>query len=280
MTIPSFIGIGGERCGSTWMFEMLKQHPQIYMPLKRKEINFFNKHYDRGFEWYESFFPDSENQKKYSIIGEFTPSYLYSAVAAERIAKTAEIKKIIVILRNPIARLYSDYGQTVRIQGATQTFEEFIKKESRAVEYGFYGKYLEKYLARFDRDSICHFIFEDAVKDLDSTKATLANFLEVDIKEFPETAGSKKVNETYIPKFKTINQIADRIRCKLIRSNNDWAINLAKQLGVQKILKIGAKKKLPPMSETTRQRLLEMYKPDIEKLEKILDINLERWKSR
>ena len=61
---PNFIGIGAVRGGSTWLHEVLKNHPKFYLPTKRKEVQFFTKYYDKGEKFYESFFPDSNELEK------------------------------------------------------------------------------------------------------------------------------------------------------------------------------------------------------------------------
>ena len=70
--LPAFIGIGGQRCGSTWVFQALKEHPAI-QTAKEKEIHFFSYYYHFGFDWYLKQFGKQKNDK---IFGEFSTSYL------------------------------------------------------------------------------------------------------------------------------------------------------------------------------------------------------------
>ena len=51
---PDFVGVGVQRAGSTWVAEMLRQHPEVWM--REKEISFFTRHYHRGWDWYEAHF--------------------------------------------------------------------------------------------------------------------------------------------------------------------------------------------------------------------------------
>lgn len=55
MTLPSFLGIGAMRSGTTWLDQMLRSHADIYMSERRKEVHFFDQYYDRGLSWYEDF---------------------------------------------------------------------------------------------------------------------------------------------------------------------------------------------------------------------------------
>ena len=61
MTLPTFVGIGVARGGTTWLHTLLSGHPEISMPTRRKEVRYFDRNHDRGLDWYESFFcPSAE----------------------------------------------------------------------------------------------------------------------------------------------------------------------------------------------------------------------------
>lgn len=279
MVFPSFLGIGAERSGSTWLYLLLKEHPKVYMSEKRKEIHFFDRNYQKGLEWYEDFFPDEQSAIDYQAIGEITPEYLSCPECAERMAALDSVQKLILILRNPVDRAYSQYGHTVRLSDYQKSFEEYLIEHPYAIERGLYARNLEPYLEYFDRSSICCLIFEESIKDVSSTKQKLAEFLEIKSDEFPDSAGLAKVNPTYIPKFKKLNKLVFHIRKSLANRDLDWLINIAKFLGVQKVLESGAKYSLPPMTAETRLRLQNTFEPDIENLEKLFDIKLDRWRS-
>ena len=53
MTFPTFLVIGAQRAGTTWLHLVLQSHPHIYMPKRRKEVHFFDWYYDRGVGWYQ-----------------------------------------------------------------------------------------------------------------------------------------------------------------------------------------------------------------------------------
>ena len=90
---------------------------------------------------------------------------------------------------------------------------------------------------------------------------------------------NKRVNESYIPKYRKLNFFADKIRNVLLKNDQDWLINLAKSAGIQTLLKKGSTKKFPPMSQAIRHTLLSKYLEDIDELEGQLDIDLDIWKT-
>ena len=65
MTLPTFLGIGVPRGGTTWLHTLLATHPDVYIPTRRKEIRFFDRHFDRGLGWYEGFFCDDDERDRY-----------------------------------------------------------------------------------------------------------------------------------------------------------------------------------------------------------------------
>jgi hypothetical protein len=279
MTLPSFIGIGAERCGSTWLHLLLSQHPKIYVPKQRKELDFFNINFVKGLDWYESFFPDHERAASYGAIGEISPRYLNSPECAERIASMSSVEKLIAILRHPIDRAYSHYGHAIRLRGYSKSFEDFMVDYPDCVTHGFYADHLQSFLQYYERSQFCCLIFEKAVTNVDATKQTIADFLGVNSADFPEIAGCKKANETYIPKLKKLNYIATELRRYLIKYDWDWVINVAKKIGVQQMLKAGGTETIPPMLPETRLRLQDTFASDIQKLEQLLNTSLAIWDS-
>ncbi|HZK52062.1 MAG TPA: hypothetical protein VFD47_10925 [Actinomycetota bacterium] len=67
------------RAGTTSLHAMLSGHPDVFMPSVRKEIRFFDLHFDRGVDWYQAFFSSPEAAHSYAVIGEISPQYISTA---------------------------------------------------------------------------------------------------------------------------------------------------------------------------------------------------------
>ena len=280
MTLPNFIGIGAPKSGSTWLYELLRKHPDVYMPEIRKELDFFNfdSNYSKGLSWYESFFPKSELADNYKAIGEFTPRYIEQPEkCAKRIANIKSVNKLIVILRNPVNRTYSQYCHGVR-SGSTKSFESLLSEKPWLIEHGLYARNLKPFLNFYSREQILCLIFEESVKNIEVTKSKLAEFLQVSVDKFAQTGALPKVNQSYVPKFRQINNLAGIINRSLVKSDLDWVIKVGNRLGIRQMLAIGAKP-IPPLSESTKLRLQEAFANDIEELEKLLNLSLDIWKT-
>ena len=281
MTLPTFVGIGAERSGSTWLHELLQSHPRIYVPSKRKELDFFTANYDRGLTWYESFFPDASEAAQYAAIGEISPRYLHKETAAERMSDLPSIRHLLAILRNPADRAYSHFGHALRLGMQPMSFEDFLTERPTVIRYGRYAELLEPFLERYSADQLCCLVFEHAVADVDIARTKVAAFLGVAADEFPEDAGTRRVNETFSPRLKRLNRLSARARDAMVARDQDWLVNAAKKLGAQKVLRAGSKStpQPPPMAPATRRRLLDMYEPDIERLEHLIGADLTGWRS-
>ena len=110
----NFLLIGAQKSGTTWLYQALSQHEDIFVP-ETKEPHFFDRNatYEKGYAWYADHFAPSQNQ---TAIGECTPNYLWAVGAPsettnhpeiskeipERIQAVLPDAKFIVLLRNPV----------------------------------------------------------------------------------------------------------------------------------------------------------------------------------
>ena len=155
---PNFLFIGPDKSGSTWLYRILLQHPDCYVP-SCKDIYFFDRYYHRGMDWYLSFFADAPAGTK--AVGELSHDYLFSAVAAERIARDLPGVKLMVSLRQPLDRTFSHYLYMVRNGRTREPFELALKKYPDLVDKSMYSKHLSEYFRRFDRSQIQVLFFDD-----------------------------------------------------------------------------------------------------------------------
>jgi Sulfotransferase domain len=133
-TLPDFIIIGAQKCGTTFLYQLLVQHPHV-KPAFAKEVHYFDLNFRKGDNWYRSYFPlQMRNSRKY-ITGEASPYYLFHPHAPRRAWAVVPDAKLVVLLRNPVDRAYSHYQHQVKRVKAeareTLTFEEAIEVEER-----------------------------------------------------------------------------------------------------------------------------------------------------
>src|SRR4030095_1458179 len=127
---PTFIIAGAPRSGTTWLYELLDRHPDVYMAKPaRPEPKFFlvDELYTLGIQhYYETWFSEAG---AYPAAGEKTTNYLESSTAAERIYSDLPDVKLVFILREPAHRAYSNWTWSVMNGMETEDFETAIAKE-------------------------------------------------------------------------------------------------------------------------------------------------------
>lgn len=169
---PNFIIIGMERCGTTSLYYNICKHSMV-TPAYQKELEYFDKHYDKGKSWYCDLFQEG------TFTGEATPTYYWNPVVPQRIKEFDPNIKIIVITRPIDEAVRSKYNQQV-IKGVENLdFEsainyEFIRilGELSRVEhlpYNYYPSLYSEYAYK-DRYSESHL---DKWKDFNMLKLEL-----------------------------------------------------------------------------------------------------------
>lgn len=180
--LPDFIIIGTQRGGTTSLYNYLAAHPAVARALT-KEVRFFDLHYDRGPAWYRAQFPSAKHREALErrtgldmVVGEASPDYMLHPHAPVRAANLVPAAKLIVLLRDPVARAYSHYWHQVKRGFETLSFEEAIAREPERLageleklladeryesfEYhhhsyltrGMYADQLERWMRLFPRD--------------------------------------------------------------------------------------------------------------------------------
>jgi hypothetical protein len=277
-TLPTFLGIGVQRSGTTWLHTLLANHPDVYMPTGRKEIRFFDRYYERGVSWYAAFFCPPEDANRYKAIGEISTQYYDCQECPKRIFTTLPESKLIIMLRHPVSRAYSHYGFTVQRSNYRGSFEDFIATRPTTLQKGYYSQYLKQYLRYFDRDRILALLSENVFTNVSETKKTLASFLDIAAEKFPSSFTSEKVNSSSVPTFQSLYGFIVKRGRRLRRHNLEPVVDFVKRLGIDRILAKG--KSLPPLNEELKKHISQLYQDEFDELEQCMQIDLSCWKNK
>ena len=277
---PNFFIVGAPRSGTTFLYHYLNQISGIFMcPVK--EPNYFAASINpkrklikpiRSKEKYLKLFENVENE---TAIGEASPTYLWDPQAPKLIHQQVPDAKIIMILRDPVARSYSHYLMGLGIGNETLPYKEAMQKalasdndySSRIAMAGFYSEQVSRYLNLFPRENIKIFIFEEFIKDTKKSVQEVLDFLNVDT-TIPDDV--KIVDNTFDLPVGGVSK--HFIRNKILRAAvrelmpGDSAANL------RKIFRKRSKK--PPLSNSDKKFVEDIYREDVKKLENILGRNL------
>lgn len=127
--LPDFIIIGVQKGGTSSLYQYLVRHPNI-LPGYKKEVKFFDGNYQKGLDWYRYNFPfASQMEHVHAQSGEASPSYVFHPLVPVRIKETLPDVKLILMLRDPVARAYSHYQGNLRKGQESLTFQAAIEQE-------------------------------------------------------------------------------------------------------------------------------------------------------
>ena len=125
--LPDFLVIGAQRAGSTSLFAQICAHPGVAAP-SHKEIHYFDLQSFRGRRWYRSHFPPVSSSRG-RITGEASPYYLFHPAVPARVAEALPDVHLVAVLRDPVARAYSQYQLSIRDGHETLGFEDALRAE-------------------------------------------------------------------------------------------------------------------------------------------------------
>jgi len=139
--LPGFIIAGAERCGTTSMFAVLRQHPAVFNgTLPRKEVHYFDNKYGRGLAWYRCHFPLTLRARLAArgagtpVAFEATANYMFHPLAPGRIHRDLPGARLLVMVRDPVERAYSAHAHQVGFGHETESFERALELEDSRLE--------------------------------------------------------------------------------------------------------------------------------------------------
>ena len=245
--LPDFIIIGSMKCGTTSLYYDICEHPCV-SAAAYDEIGFFDSNFHLGLNWYRSMFPtkgqidDVRRKEGVAITGEDTPFYFWNPIAAKRIQKILPNIKLIIILRNPIDRAYSEYQDLVSRESNSPSFETFIENEINTRKKGII--ITEENFEIFNQN------------DSYLLKGIYVDQLKIWTKLFPKeqiiTLSTESLNSEPTASMESVFQYLNLPDYKI------------KNIQHQK------QKKYTPMDSQTRKLLIEFFKPHNERLFKFI----------
>lgn len=175
--VPNFLYIGPDKSGSTWLAEVLRRHPQCFVP-PAKDLYFFDRFYYKGWDWYGSYFEGAPADAL--AVGELSHDYLFSVEAAERIRRDLPDVKLITSLRDPVQRTFSHYLYLVRSGLTRSSFADALDEWPELTEKSMYGRHLSVYARLFPAAQLRILLFDDLQRDAESFARDVFTFLGVD----------------------------------------------------------------------------------------------------
>lgn len=289
MVDPNFMLIGAQKSGTSWLAEMLKQHPEIYVP-EKKELHFFNlkSNYARGIEWYRGQFEGWAGQPR---VGDCTPNYLWELNATEAFQSTFRNHdqspisfqtfdilnrnvakrvwqhypelKLIVTLRNPVNRSISGFMHAIRARRISPRSRILdVCGQEGILGMSIYYQQLMEWMKFFPTERFLFLVYEEDIRQNKSeTLRRVFRHLEVD-RDFEVDNPAVIRNERACNLYMYLNYYAP------------W-------LPSARINRISALRRFnfPPIrvTDSDRAKLYDFFQSEYGKLEELLGRSLAAW---
>lgn len=277
---PSFIGIGAQKCATTWIHTNLVPHPGLFVPT-RKELDFFSYNYLRGFAWYRHHFAEAAGR----VSGEISPSYLVEPAAPERVHAHDPRTRILVALRDPVERAFSNHVHEVR-KGlyplADTSFEAGLAENPMYLEQSRYGRHLERWFALFERQQILVLFQEEIAAEPERHLRRIYRFLGVRDDWLPPAFGERSHenvgyrNAAVRDAFRFVGRTGRRLGLHQFVG----AAKRAPLVGsLYRMNRRDFRKEIGAMREETRLRLIESFADDMRLLTRLLGRDELPWRS-
>jgi hypothetical protein len=309
--LPNFFIVGAPKAGTTSLYYYLDQHPQIYMsPIK--EPNFFStevrsENFEAGQRLalerdalaLRKFLDGPMKEKRFggiiteladyerlfanagdaTAVGEASVCYLWSSTAPGRIASMTPNARIVIMLRDPAARAFSQYAHGVSMGATTDSFREHIRKSLMLerkqfcsvypfLEFGLYAEQVRRYRDLFG-PKVWIGLHEDFRANPLEEYHRLLRFLEVDDAFIPDF--THQYSEGLTPRLRLVGTLRRKgiwgavARLTPVRLRPYFRRVLTRSPGAVQL------------SAADRQYLVDFFRADIHKLESLLSIDLSRW---
>jgi len=272
--LPSFFLVGPPRTGTSWLHEVLGRRMQL--PTDVKETRFFDVHYHRGWQWYRAHYPETS---VYSVAGEVAPTYFASATARARIVETIQAAKVVCIFREPIARIESLYRVKCAYGMIGCTFEEALQRDPELLESSRYATHLNAWQSALGKDRVLALVYDDLCQSPQAFLDRLADFIGLErfalapseMRRVRPSASLTRPRNYY--RTRALIRLSNWCKCRGLHR----VVATVRNSPLHRLC-LGGGSPFPPMSLTTKARLYEVLRSEIDELETLLNRDFALWK--
>jgi hypothetical protein len=254
----------------------MKKHPNIYVPSKGNP-NYFSLRYDRDHTWYKKQF---EGATVSQVTIDKSTSYFRIDSVPKRIYDYDENTEIIIILRDPIERIYSHYCMLAKDGKKSRNIKKEIKDSKNLLKEGKYYTRISRFKEYFDLNKIHIFHFGCLKESPKLYWRKILQTLKVDDSVVPAIVEKKHHTRGGMPRFRNfysklveINRFISN-HSEIYERTFEW---LSVNGFVKPIRKLLGDKRFPELDEELKTWLRKYYKNDVRNLRKLLGKKSPTW---
>ncbi|CCQ10308.1 hypothetical protein PALB_11730 [Pseudoalteromonas luteoviolacea B = ATCC 29581] len=291
--VPDFVIIGAMKSGTTTLHEMLASHPDVHIPAD--ELFFFSQddvaehpnfakhgadgllshlHQSDGpdWSWYRQKLHHTKSKR---LVGEDSTTYLCSPRALQRLAAQPKAVKILVVLRHPTERAYSQYWHMVRARRAVYSFEDTLRfMPQQLLSRSQYVQQLREVYTHFDKSQVKVVLFEQFVKQQSEVLAEVCDFLGLDAGLFAPDVYELHKNASQLPRSIALELVTRRLYRGQERTiDSHFSSQRGQKTFFEKVyraLNPLVNKKPPKMAPATKQYLDAYFESQLSGLDELV----------
>lgn len=283
--LPDFFIAGAPKAGTTYIANVLACHPDVFMPVT-KEPAFFSRdprhgHYERGWAFYRKNFHDARDDQ---VMGEASTLYFHDPESPLLIHEAVPNARIIIVLRNPVDRVYSNYWQYVKSGFPLPPMDTLVEQGGERLEYMLtvsdYPEHLQRFIDTFGRERLLILAHEELSNDPAGVIARILAFIDVRRPIDPACLEQQQSNAAGVPR--------SRLLARLLRQKP--LIQSIKALIPSRFIVPGRRwldrlrwrntrvRRNPPLSPSARHYLWQRLEAVPEDVERITGLDVSAWK--
>ncbi len=291
MRKPDFFIVGAAKSGTTSLYNYLTQHPSVFMPVNKEPYFFGGRRETESQIDLEEYLKLFEGVPQSMSAGEASTTYLFLQNAAYKIKRFQPRANIIMVLRNPVDRAYSQYWHNFRNGYVHSSFDEELQAEEKRLRCGWdgffpdahapayylksghYAEQVSRFLEVFGKDSVRVYLFEDLISNARGICRDVFSFLGVD-PNFPIEAErvynvsgpvrSATLSRLLTRSLRSKDLIKKAVPVSWLRPAREWVLRKNT-------------KSVPPMNPKTRFRLQKVFEEDILYVQNLTGRDLSHW---
>lgn len=270
---PLFICLGVPKAATTWIHRQLEAHPEVGTTTS-KEINYWSSNFSKGHDWYLRQFP---HDRDFRLYAEVSAGYLRKPII-ERLAGEVPEARFMASLRNPYERSWSSYWQSVRTGMLRLGLDEAIQTLPKIINDSLYSPGLTAFLDNFSPEQLHIALYDDLIADPRTFIRDIYSFAGADPNfappylEQPINIGRRhSAPDEALARFQTL--------VKSMGLKRGHLVNLGLWGPVERVYSRLAKRRpLPALGKNDWDTLDKYLRPEVERLETLLDRDLSRWR--
>ncbi len=289
--LPEVALIGAAKSATTLLANWLSQHPSLQLG-RIKEPNYFSHddQFARGQRWYEGLYARVPRTRLAIDASTGYTRWPQCPSAAERMYEAHPTMRLIYLMRHPVDRAYSHYvhrwskechpNEPFRIP-----FEQYVQQDPMCMDSSRYREQLQRYLQYFSPESICCVFTFQLRERPDEVLSRIARFLSLDAdsRHFGPRPARGNHSDEFLASRVRMGIVSKVKKHPLLSRAVDLTPRILRELGYGAIRRSSMGRAVatqftpPPMSDLTRERLLEAFAPSNRWVAQFTGVDLSEW---